>query len=463
MSLLKRIEQGKQASAEEPNVGGGSRLGTLEARRVSPPRKDAQDETYADLKVRVQNRLLAELDPSIDVSEVEKVRGMIRDLFEQILTEESIVLSRQEKHRLFEQIAAEILGFGPLQPLLEDNEITEVMVNGAKSCYFEKAGKINRAPITFESDEHVMRIIDRIVAPLGRRIDESSPYVDARLPDGSRVNAVIPPISLVGPCLTIRKFSKDPFTVEQLIDFGSLTPSSVLFMEAAVKSRFNIIISGGTGSGKTTLLNVLSAFIPNDERIITVENAAELQMRQDHVVTLESRPPNIEGRGEVTIRQLVINTLRMRPDRIIVGEIRGEESLDMLQAMNTGHDGSLTTAHSNSPRDTLARVETMALMAGMDLPVRAIREQIASAIDLIIHQSRLQDGTRKVVNISEVIGMEGDVITMQDIFRFEQTAIEEGKVLGDLVPTGLRPKYMEKIEAHGIHLPPSIFSKRAGA
>ncbi|MFN2113906.1 MAG: CpaF family protein [Anaerolineales bacterium] len=463
MSLLKRIEQGKQTGDDDPSLSGGSRLGTLEARRVSPPRKDAQDETYADLKVRVQNRLLAELDPSIDVSEVEKVRGMIRDLFEQILTEESIVLSRQEKHRLFEQIAAEILGFGPLQPLLEDNEITEVMVNGAKSVYFEKAGKINRAPITFENDEHVMRIIDRIVAPLGRRIDEASPYVDARLPDGSRVNAVIPPISLVGPCLTIRKFSKDPFTVEQLIDFGSITPSAVLFMEAAVKSRFNIIISGGTGSGKTTLLNVLSSFIPNDDRIITVENAAELQLRQDHVVTLESRPPNIEGRGEVTIRQLVINCLRMRPDRIIVGEIRGEESLDMLQAMNTGHDGSLTTAHSNSPRDTLARVETMALMAGMDLPVRAIREQIASAIDLIIHQSRMQDGTRKVVNVTEVVGMEGDVITMQDIFRFEQTAIEDGKVLGELVPTGLRPKYMDKIEAHGIHLPPSIFSKRAGA
>lgn len=463
MSLLKRIEQGKTTGEEDASlVSGGSKLGTLEARRVSPPRKDAQDETYADLKVRVQNRLLAELDPSIDVSEVEKVRGTIRDLFEQILTEESIVLSRQEKHRLFEQISAEILGFGPLQPLLEDNDITEVMVNGAKSVYFEKAGKINRAPITFESDEHVMRIIDRIVAPLGRRIDESSPYVDARLPDGSRVNAVIPPISLIGPCLTIRKFAKDPFTVEQLIDFGTLTPGAVLFMEAAVKARFNIIISGGTGSGKTTLLNVLSSFIPNDDRIITVENAAELQMRQDHVVTLESRPPNIEGRGEVTIRQLVINTLRMRPDRIIVGEIRGEESLDMLQAMNTGHDGSLTTAHSNAPRDTLARVETMALMAGMDLPVRAIREQIASAIDLIIHQSRMQDGTRKVVSITEVVGMEGDVITMQDIFRFEQTAIEDGKVLGELIPTGLRPKYMDKIEAYGIHLPPSIFSIKRG-
>jgi len=463
MSLLKRIEQGKPSGDEDPSLGGGgSRLGTLEARRVSPPRKDAQDETYADLKVRVQNRLLAELDPSIDVSEVEKVRGTIRDLFEQILTEESIVLSRQEKHRLFEQIAAEILGFGPLQPLLEDDAITEVMVNGAKSVYFEKTGKISRAPITFESNEHVMRIIDRIVAPLGRRIDESSPYVDARLPDGSRVNAVIPPISLVGPCLTIRKFAKDPFTVEQLIDFGTLTPGAVLFMEAAVKARFNIIISGGTGSGKTTLLNVLSQFIPNTDRIITIENAAELQMRQDHVVTLESRPPNIEGRGEVTIRQLVMNCLRMRPDRIIVGEIRGEESLDMLQAMNTGHDGSLTTAHSNAPRDTLARVETMALMAGMDLPIRAIREQIASAIDLIIHQSRMQDGTRKVTSITEVVGMEGEVITMQDIFRFEQTAIEDGKVLGELVPTGLRPRYMDKIEGAGIHLPPSIFSTKRG-
>ena len=463
MSLLKRIEQGKPTDEDDPSlIGGGSRLGTLEARRVSPPRKDAQDETYADLKVRVQNRLLAELDPSIDVSEVERVRGTIRDLFEQILTEESIVLSRQEKHRLFEQIAAEILGFGPLQPLLEDDAITEVMVNGAKSVYFEKAGKISRAPITFESNEHVMRIIDRIVAPLGRRIDESSPYVDARLPDGSRVNAVIPPISLVGPCLTIRKFAKDPFTVEQLIDFGTLTPGAVLFMEAAVKARFNIIISGGTGSGKTTLLNVLSQFIPNTDRIITIENAAELQMRQDHVVTLESRPPNIEGRGEVTIRQLVINTLRMRPDRIIVGEIRGEESLDMLQAMNTGHDGSLTTAHSNAPRDTLSRVETMALMAGMDLPVRAIREQISSAIDLIIHQSRMQDGTRKVTSVTEVVGMEGEVITMQDIFRFEQTAIEDGKVLGELVPTGLRPRYMDKIEGAGIHLPPSIFSVKRG-
>jgi pilus assembly protein CpaF len=302
-----------------------------------------------------------------------------------------------------------------------------------------------------------MRIIDRIVAPLGRRIDESSPYVDARLPDGSRVNAVIPPISLVGPTLTIRKFARNPITVEQLIEYGTLTAESIEFMKACVVSRINTIISGGTGSGKTTLLNVLSQYIPADERIITIENAAELQLRQEHVVTLESRPPNIEGRGEVTIQNLVVNSLRMRPDRIIVGEIRDEAALDMLQAMNTGHDGSMTTAHSNSPRDTLSRIETMTLMAGMDLPVRAIREQIASAIELIIHLERLRDGTRKVTHVAEIQGMEGDVITMTDIFVFEQTGLENGKVIGRLRPTGLRPKFIDKLEASGIHLPASIF------
>jgi len=302
-----------------------------------------------------------------------------------------------------------------------------------------------------------MRIIERIVAPLGRRIDESSPYVDARLVDGSRVNAVIPPISLVGPVLTIRKFAKTPITVEKLIEFGSITPEAIQFLDACVKSRLNIVISGGTGSGKTTLLNVLSGFIPSDERIVTVENAAELQLRQEHVVTLESRPQNIEGKGEITIRQLVINTLRMRPDRIIVGEIRDEAALDMLQAMNTGHDGSMTTAHSNTPRDTLARMETMTLMAGMDLPIRAIREQISSAIDLVVHQSRMRDGSRKVVNITDVTGMEGEIITMTDIFLFEQAGFENGRVIGRLRPTGLRPKFMEKIEQSGIHLPPSIF------
>jgi pilus assembly protein CpaF len=302
-----------------------------------------------------------------------------------------------------------------------------------------------------------MRVIDRIVAPLGRRIDESSPYVDARLPDGSRVNAVIPPISLVGPSLTIRKFSKNPITVEQLIQFGTVTPEAVEFLKACVIGRLNIVVSGGTGSGKTTLLNILSGFIPNDERILTIENAAELQLRQEHVVTLESRPANIEGRGEITIRDLVINSLRMRPERIIVGECRGAEALDMLQAMNTGHDGSMTTAHANTPRDTLARMETMTLMAGMDLPVRAIREQIAAAVDLIVQQERMRDGTRKITNITEINGMEGDVITLTDIFVFEQSGYENGRVVGRLRPTGLRPKFMDKIEASGIHLPPSVF------
>jgi pilus assembly protein CpaF len=378
-------------------------------------------------------------------------------LFEQILTEENIVLSRPERARLFEQIAAEILGFGPLQPLLEDETITEIMVNGSKNIYIERKGKLHRVPVTFENNEHVLRIIDRIVAPLGRRIDEASPYVDARLPDGSRVNAVITPISLVGPVLTIRKFSRNPITVDQLVQFGSISQEALQFLKACVESRLNIVISGGTGSGKTTFLNIISGFIPNDERILTIENAAELQLRQEHVVTLESRPPNIEGRGEVTIRQLVNNALRMRPDRIIVGEVRDEAALDMLQAMNTGHDGSMTTLHSNGPRDSMSRLETMTLMAGMDLPSRAIREQIASAINVVVHQDRMRDGTRKVVNITEVSGMEGDVITMTDIFIYEQTGMENGQIIGRLRPTGLRPKFMDKIEASGIHLPPSIF------
>ncbi|MBM3153575.1 MAG: CpaF family protein [Chloroflexi bacterium] len=393
----------------------------------------------------------------MDITKTDEVKRTIQDLFEQILGEENIVLSRPERARLFEQIAAEILGFGPLQPLLEDESITEVMVNGSKNIYIERKGKIHRVPVTFESNEHVMRIIDRIVAPLGRRIDESSPYVDARLPDGSRVNAVIPPISLVGPVLTIRKFAKNPITIEQLVQFGTLTPEAIQFLKACVEAKLNIVISGGTGSGKTTLLNILSSFIPNDERIVTIENAAELQLRQEHVVTLESRPPNIEGRGEITIRNLVINALRMRPDRIVVGEIRDDAALDMLQAMNTGHDGSMTTLHSNSPRDTLSRLETMTLMAGMELPVRAIREQVTSAIDLIVHEERMRDGSRKVVNITEVSGMEGDVVTTTSIFEFEQTGIENGKIVGRLRSTGLRPKFMEKIEAAGIHLPPTIF------
>jgi len=463
MSLLKRIEQGQGGSSsggqssDSQGGGEGSRLSSLQARRVNAPITSPQAGSYFDLKVRVQNKLLSELDPSMDITRTDDVRRTIQDLFEQILAEENIVLSRPERARLFEQIAAEILGLGPLQPLLEDDTISEIMVNGPKNVYIERKGRLHRVPVTFENNDHVMRIIDRIVAPLGRRIDESSPYVDARLQDGSRVNAVIPPISLVGPTLTIRKFSKNPITIEQLIQFGSITSEAVQFLKACVEARLNILISGGTGSGKTTLLNVMSSFIPNDERILTIENAAELQLRQEHVVTLESRPPNIEGRGEITIRDLVINALRMRPERIIVGECRGGETLDMLQAMNTGHDGSMTTAHANTPRDALARVETMCLMAGMDLPVRAIREQVSSAVDLICQQERMRDGTRKVTTVTEVSGMEGEVITMTDIFVFEQTGMENGKIVGRLRPTGLRPKFMDKIETAGINLPPSIF------
>jgi pilus assembly protein CpaF len=459
MSILRRL----QGENGQQNSGGAANnepppVANVPARRITTTTTaSAAQGTYGDLKVRVQNKLLSTLDSSVDVSKVAEVRRTIQELFEQILNEENIVLSRPERARLFEQIAAEILGFGPLQPLLEDESITEVMVNGPKNVYVERRGKITRVPVAFDNTEHVMRIIDRIVSPIGRRIDESSPYVDARLLDGSRVNAVIPPISLVGPVITIRKFSKTPITVEQLIQFGSITPEAIEFLKACVNARLNIVISGGTGSGKTTLLNVLSGFIPSDERIITIENAAELQLRQEHVVTLESRPANIEGRGEIDIRQLVINTLRMRPDRIIVGEIRDDAALDMLQAMNTGHDGSMTTAHSNSPRDTLARMETMTLMAGMDLPVRAIREQISSAIDLVVHQERMRDGSRKIVNITEVTGMEGEVITMTDIFLFEQLGYENGKVIGRLRATGLRPRFMDQIEAAGIHLPPSIF------
>ena len=449
MSLLKRIGQTQVVEAESP-----SRMRELRVRRQ--PMAPARD-AYHEIKGRVQNRLIAELDPKMDVSQTDEVRTTIEEMFDAILNEENIILGRAERQRLFEQIVAEILGYGPLQPLLVDPTITEIMVNGADQVYVERAGKLEKTNLTFESDEHVMRIIDRIVAPLGRRIDESSPYVDARLPDGSRVNAVIPPIALNGPTLTIRIFAKTPLTIENLIEFGTITPEAVEFCRACVVARLNVVVSGGTGSGKTTLLNVLSDFIPESERIVTVENAAELQLRQEHVVTLESRPPNIEGKGEISIRDLVVNCLRMRPDRIVVGECRSGEALDMLQAMNTGHDGSLTTAHSNSPRDTLARLETMVLMAGMDLPVRAIREQISSAVDLIVHEERMRDGTRKVVNITEVQGMEGDVIVMQDVFTFQQTGVEGGKVIGRLRPTGIRPKFMERIEQANIHLPPNIF------
>jgi pilus assembly protein CpaF len=360
-------------------------------------------------------------------------------------------------------IMADILGYGPIQPLLDRDDISEVMVNGPNQVYIELKGKLTLSNVKFVDNDHVLRVIERIVTPLGRRIDESSPMVDARLPDGSRVNAIIPPLSLVGPVVTIRKFNKDPLKVDDLIRFGSMTPEFAEFIRAAVVAGANVIISGGTGSGKTTLLNVLSSFIPANERILTIEDAAELQLQQPHCVRLEARPANNEGKGRIAIRDLVVNALRMRPDRIVVGECRGGEALDMLQAMNTGHDGSLTTVHSNSARDTLNRIETMVLMAGMELPLRAIRQQIASAIDLIVHQSRLRDGSRKVVQAAEVVGMEGDTIVMQDIFRFEQTGIDEnGKILGELLPTGLRPRINDRIIDAGIHLPPSVFGLNDG-
>jgi pilus assembly protein CpaF len=450
VSLLRRIERSQEPTNAEP-----SKLQELRVKRASPA--TGSRDAYIDLKNRIQQRLIAELDPTMDITKTAEVRATISEMFEAMLTDESIVLTRNEKKRLFEAITAEILGFGPLEQFLNTDGITEIMVNGPKNVFVEQKGNLTRTNVTFEDNEHVLRIIDRIVAPLGRRIDEGSPLVDARLPDGSRVNAIIPPIAIDGPSLTIRIFSKIPLTIENMIEFGTITPEAVEFLKACVVAKLNVVISGGTGSGKTTQLNILSGFIPDDERIVTIENAAELQLRQDHVVRLESREANVEGRGEISIQRLVINSLRMRPDRIIVGEVRGGEALDMLQAMNTGHDGSLATAHANSPRDMLSRLETMVLMAGMDLPHRAIREQIAAAIDLIVQIERLRDGSRKITAVSEIQGMEGDIITTSEIFRFEQTGMEQGKVIGRLRPTGLRPKFMYKIQDAGIMLPPSIF------
>ena len=410
------------------------------------------------IRDRVQRRLLAEADGEVDLSHIPQMHQMIETLFNRVLAEENLLYTRAVRARLLEWVISDILGFGPLEPLLQESSITEVMVNGFDNVYIERFGKVEKTRVTFENETHLMRIIDRIVAPLGRRVDESSPMVDARLPNGYRVNVIIPPLSLVGPMLTIRKFAQTPFTSQDLVANGTLTTSLANFLKACVEAKVNIVISGGTGSGKTTLLNVVSAFIPSNERIITIEDIAELQMKQEHVGRLEKRPSNVEGKGEVTIRQLVINSLRMRPDRIIVGEARGGEALDMLQAMNTGHDGSMTTIHSNSPRDTLRRIETMVLMAGLELPLKAIREQVSSAIELIIHMERLRDGTRKVVHVAEVQGMEGDTILMQDLFLFDQTGIQNGRVIGSLKSTGLRPRFAEKFAVNNIELPTEIFN-----
>jgi pilus assembly protein CpaF len=418
----------------------------------------SEDKGRAAIREEVRRRLMVELSPDVDSQDKTQVRSVLRRIFEEVLAEKQLAISRRERRDLFERVVADVLGLGPIEPLLADETVTEVLVNGPDMVYVERNGRLEETGIRFRDADEVMHVIDRIVGPLGRRVDESSPMVDARLPDGSRVNVIIPPLSLDGPCISIRKFSRAAYGASDLIRMGSVTEELMEFLRACVLARINIIVSGGTSTGKTTLLNVLSKYLPGDERIITIEDAAELQLQQRHVIRLEYRPPNVEGSGEVTIRQLVINALRMRPDRIVVGEVRGGEALDMLQAMNTGHDGSLTTAHSNTPRDTLHRVETMTLMAGMDLPLRAIREQMASAIDLIVHLARLADGSRKVVQVTEVQGMEGDVIVTQDIFRFVQTGIENGRVAGYLEGRGIRPRFMDQIEAAGLTLPPDLFA-----
>ncbi len=435
----------------------GMRSGT---RFATPQRDDGtaeRAEPYGDIKQRVQRRLLAELSPSVETNNIPEVRRALEQIFNETIAEEQIPLTRTERANLFEDIVASILGFGPLEPLLQDDSITEILVNGCDQVFIERSGILEETDLRFRDSAEVLRIIDRIVSPIGRRVDESSPMVDARLPDGSRVNVIIPPLSLVGPCISIRKFPKTALTMDDMVRMGTLTQDAAAFLKACVEARLNIVISGGTSTGKTTFLNILSGYIPGHERIITIEDAAELQLHQRHVVRLESRPANIEGKGQVPIRQLVINALRMRPDRIVVGEVRGAEALDMLQAMNTGHDGSMTTAHANTTRDALRRVETMVLMAGMDLPLRAVREQIASAFDMVLQLERLTDGTRKVTTISEVQGMEGDTVVMQDIFRFAQTGVREGKVEGFFTATGVRPRFSEKIETAGIILPADTY------
>ena len=412
---------------------------------------------FWELETRLHHFLIEELKKYPVQNEVQE-KSKIKELSEGFFSEEGDRLTFEEKKYLMESVEDELLGYGPITPLLEESSITEIMVNGPHQIYFEKDGKLERSSVCFRDDQHVQRIIEKMVSPIGRRIDESSPMVDARLPNGSRVNAIIPPLSLKGPIVTIRKFSDTPFTAGDLVRFGTMSKDMAEFLEMCVKSRLNIFISGGTGSGKTSSLNVLSSFLPNDERIVTIEDAAELKLSQEHIVSLESRPSNIEGKGEITIRDLVRNALRMRPDRIVVGEVRGAEALDMLQAMNTGHDGSLSTGHANSPRDILARLETMVLRAGVDLPVRAIREQISNAIDLIVQQVRMKDGSRKITHITEVQGMEGDMIVLQDLFVFKETGIgEDGRVQGTFVSTGIRPKFIDVLEGNGCSIPTSWF------
>lgn len=442
MSLVKRLE--------EINVDKKSNKPT-----------EKETDPYFDLKIKIQNKVIEELD--IDFNEIsdqnEELKQQISFIITKHIEEESLNMTNNEKKKIKEELLDEIIGFGPITGLLDDSSITEIMVNGPSHVYIERQGKLVLTDAKFKNDNHVLHVIKKIVAPIGRRIDESSPMVDARLQNGSRVNAIIPPLSIDGPSITIRKFAEEPFKIEDLINFGTMNSKMAKLLRLCVEGKLNIIVSGGTGSGKTTTLNVLSSFIPNDERIVTIEDAAELQLSQEHVVRLETRPANVEGKGEITIRDLVKNSLRMRPDRIIVGEVRSGEALDMLQAMNTGHDGSLTTGHANTPRDMLSRIETMVLMSGMNLPIKAIRDQVASAIDLIIQQSRLMDGSRRITNITEVQGMEGDVIILQDLFKFEQRGLDtKGKVNGEFISTGIMPRFVQKLKEKGINISPDILS-----
>jgi pilus assembly protein CpaF len=437
-------------------VGPGNVGPAVPSGAMRPAPTPAREEMIREVRLRLQTEVVGAFKTLLDAKDTE-VHGRIEQLVDRVIAKGGFAVTRDEREALVEQMVHDVTGFGPLEPLLADPTITEVMVNGPDHIYIERKGKIQRIDSVFLNDQHVLRVIDRIITPLGRRIDESSPRVDARLPDGSRVNAVIEPLSLVGPVITVRKFSKTPYTVNDLIKFGTATPDMFEFLRSCIEARLNLFVSGGTGSGKTTALNVLSSFIPDDERIVTIEDAAELQLRQDHVITLEARPPNLEGEGEITIRSLLRNAMHMRPDRIIVGECRAGEALDMLQAMTTGHDGSLSTGHANSPKDMLRRLETMVLMTGYQLPLRAIREQMASAVDIIVHTARLKDGTRKIVNITEVYGVEDDEILTQDIFRFVQTGYHDGKIEGSLQPTGARPTFMAQFQRAGVDLPEGEF------
>jgi pilus assembly protein CpaF len=463
MSLLQRMERAQNKATQQATLPLPPTPGVPPPPVVAPPPvaprtagSAAREELFRQIRLRLQTEVVGAFRSQTDLTD-EEIRDKVAEIVDRAIGQQGFVVTRDERLRLIDEVTNDLTGFGPLEPYLRDETVTEVMVNGPDHVYIERRGKIERVESGFLNEEHVLRVIDRIITPMGRRIDESSPRVDARLPDGSRVNAIIEPLSLVGPVITVRKFSQRPFTVDDLVGFGTATPEMFDFLRACIEAKLNIFVSGGTGSGKTTTLNVLSSFIPNDERLVTIEDAAELQLRQDHVITLESRPPNLEGEGEVTIRHLLRNAMHMRPDRIIVGECRSGEALDMLQAMTTGHDGSMSTGHANSPRDMLARLETMVLMSGVDLPLRAIREQIASAVDLIVHQARLQDGSRKIVNITEVYGMEDDEILTQDVFLFEQTGVVDGKVQGSLKPAGVRPTFMGVFEAQGLPLPPGEF------